>query len=155
MARERRVKAANSTRSERGNTSQHQAPVRGGHPNPKPRMRRDWGLLVSDQDILDLIGACNAHSVYPLAARFVAILDAITNKNLGAIDRIAKERRAGPFRKVVSRIKQGLAEGEEWSARYTARAVIAEAFRYTPPYFHALDAFTAALREKRASRLAR
>lgn len=104
-------------------------------------MTRDWSLLVSDQDILDLVGASNTHTLYPLAARFIAIHDAIKRNDPGAIDKIAKESRAAGFRKVVSAIRQGLAEGNAWSARYTARTVIGEAFRHTPAYFQALDAF--------------
>jgi hypothetical protein len=120
--------------------------------NRKQEMTRDWSLLVRDQDILDLVGTCNAHTLYALASRFVAILDALKNNDFDAIDRIAKESRAANFRKVVAGIKRGLAEGELWSARYTTRAVIAEAFRYTPAYFQALDAFTATLRGERIGR---
>jgi hypothetical protein len=43
-------------------------------------MTREWGLLVSDQDILDLVGTCNAHTLYPLAARFVRVIDAIETR---------------------------------------------------------------------------
>jgi len=106
-------------------------------------MTRDWSLLVRDRDILDLVGACNAHTLYPLAARFVRVLDAIKGNDIGGINKIEKESRAAAFRKVIAAIKVGLANGEAWSARRTARAVIAEAFHHTPSYFQALDAFTA------------
>lgn len=109
-------------------------------------MTRDWSLLVRDQDILDLLGTCNAHTLYPLAARFVAIHDAIKKNDIAAINKIEKESRAAGFRKVVAAIKRGMARGDGWSAGYTARAVIAEAFRYTPAYFQALDAFKAVVR---------
>jgi hypothetical protein len=115
---------------------------------------RDWGLLVKDQDILDLVGTCNAHTLYPLAARFVRVLDAIKKNDIGAISKIERESRAATFRKVVAAIKRGLAEGDAWSARHTARAVIAEAFHYTPAYFQALAAFIEGCRLK-VSRLPR
>jgi hypothetical protein len=86
-------------------------------------MTRDWSLLVSDQDILDLVSASNTVTIYPLAGRFVAIHDAIEKNDIGAIDKIEKESRAAGFRKVVAGIKRGLAKGDAWSARYTARAV--------------------------------
>jgi hypothetical protein len=109
-------------------------------------MTRDWSLLVKDQNILDLVGTCNALTLYPLAARFVAIDDAIKKNDIGAISKIEKQSRAAGFRKVVAAIKRGLAEGDAWSARHTARAVIAEAFHYTPAYFQALDGFMASCR---------
>lgn len=111
-------------------------------------MTRDWGLLVKDQDILDLVGTCNAHTIYPLAAKFVRILGAIKKNDIGAISKIERESRAAAFRKVVAAIKRGLAEGDAWSARHTARVVIAEAFHYTPAYFRALDAFMESSRLK-------
>jgi hypothetical protein len=113
----------------------------------KRKITRDWSLLVSDQDILDLVGTCSADTLYLLAARFVAIHDAIKSNDLAAIERIAKKSRAAAFRKVISGIKRGVASGESWSARHTARAVIAEAFHHTPAYFLALDAFIASLRQ--------
>ena len=116
-------------------------------PVGKAKMTRDWSLLVSDQDILDLVGASSTHSLYPLAARFVAIHDAIKKNDPRAIDKIAKESSAARFRTVVSAIRQGVVQGDAWSARYTARAVIAEVFRHTPAYFRALDAFIAGLRQ--------
>jgi hypothetical protein len=118
----------------------------------RQKITRDWSLLVPDQDILDLVATCNAHTLHLLAARFVAIHDAIKNDDLGAIDRIAKESRASCFRKVIAGIKRGLAQGDAWSTRYTARAVIAEAFRHTPAYFQALDAFIATLRQDRVGK---
>src|SRR5262249_5319439 len=57
----------------------------------KEKMTREWSLLVRDQDILDLVGTCNAHTLYPLAARFVAIQDAIKNNDIGAISKIERE----------------------------------------------------------------
>ena len=108
-------------------------------------------MLVRDQDILDLVGTCNARTIYPLAARFVRVLDAIKKNDIGTISRIERESRAAGFRKVVAAIKRGLAEGDAWSARHTARAVIAEAFHYTPAYFQALDAFRESCRLKVSS----
>jgi hypothetical protein len=116
-------------------------------------MTRDFGLLVRDRDILDLVGGSNSVTLYPLAARFVAIHDAIMENDIGAISKIEKESRAAGFRQVVAAIKRGLAEGKAWSARYTARGVIAEAFHHTPAYFEDLDAFMAGLREERVGRL--
>jgi hypothetical protein len=114
-------------------------------------MTREWGLLVKDQEILDLVGTCNAHTLYRLAARFVAIDDALKKNDIRAISKIEKESRAAGFRKVVAAIKRGLAEGDAWSARHTARAVVAEAFHYTPAYFQALDAFAKAVVSGRGS----
>jgi hypothetical protein len=104
-------------------------------------MTREWGLLVKDQDILDLVGTCNANTLYPLAARFVAIEEAMKKNDIEAISKIERGSRGAGFRKVVAAIKRGLAEGDAWAARHTARAVIAEAFHYTPAYFQALRAF--------------
>ena len=119
---------------------------------PNAGMTRDWGLLVSDQAILDLVGRCNAHTLYTLAERFVLVLNAIKNNDIGAIRIIEKESRAASFRKVVTGINRGLSQGHVWSARHTARAVIAEAFHHTPAYFQALDTFTTALMVKRLRR---
>src|SRR5262249_43518988 len=80
------------------------SPVTGRAVRRKEKMTRDWSLLVKDQDILDLVGTCNAHTLYPLAARFVAIEDAIKKNDIGAISKIEKESRAAGFRKVVAAI---------------------------------------------------
>jgi hypothetical protein len=153
LVRGKPVKSRTGNQLHRANTGRARSSKR-SRPHIKPKITRDWSLLVSDQDILDLVSTCNAHTLYALASRFVAILDAIKNNDLRALDRIARESRAPKFRTVVAAIKNGLAEREPWSARYTARAVIAESFRHTPAYFRALDAFTATLRGKRLGRAA-
>jgi len=156
-------------------------------------MTRDWGLLVKDQDILDLVNSTRIDRTEELAGRFDAIasiigtergdirsLDSALDEDspdaaakegkpraiapavrsgttssarvrakIREIERIGRESRARRFREIVSAIIQGLAAGDVWSARHTARAVVAETFANTPAYFQALDQFCCVVRALR------
>jgi hypothetical protein len=112
-------------------------------------LTRDWGLLVKDQDILDLIATQTRKTIWHLACEFLAIQDAIDANDLKSIQEI-REGRSSPYQKVVSAIKAGLAAGEIWSARHTAEAVVQESFRYTVPYVRAVEEFRVSLKRMRA-----
>jgi len=118
-------------------------------------MTRDYGLLVKDQDILDLVWSCTRPDIIILARRLIAIQDAIEAYDLRAIDRIAKESSDPLFRRVVKAIKRGLKEHDAdkaWCAAFTTKILIGEAFSKTPAYYRALRAFCANLREMREQR---
>lgn len=58
-----------------------------------PMVTREYGLLVRDQDILDLIWRSTRSEIYPLAERVLVIQDAIEENDILAIETVAKEAR--------------------------------------------------------------
>ncbi|MGH9823665.1 MAG: hypothetical protein ACREDR_10485, partial [Blastocatellia bacterium] len=70
-----------------------------------PKITREYGLLVKDQDILDLIWKSTPSEIYLLAEEILVIQDAIDSQNLAAInavtEQVAKESQDALFRKVV------------------------------------------------------
>ena len=105
-----------------------------------------YGMLVKDQNTLDLAWNSTPSGIYPLAERVLAIQDAIETLGLLTIDSVAKESTDPLFRRVVKAIRQGVINGETWCAGYTTRALLAETFSKTPDYFQALRYFCDRLR---------
>ena len=110
------------------------------------KITREYGMLVKDQDILDLAWNSTPSGIYLLAERVLAIQDAIETLDLPTIDSVATESTDPLFRRIVRAIRQGVIDGETWCAGYTTRALLAEAFSKTPDYFEALRYFCDHLR---------
>ncbi|HYL98614.1 MAG TPA: hypothetical protein VEZ90_06640 [Blastocatellia bacterium] len=120
------------------------------HADEMPKITREYGLLVKDQDILDLIWKSTRSEIYVLAERVLAIQDAIDAYDIRAItavaESVAKESGERGFRKLVKAIKQGVMDGETWCAGFTTRVLLSEAFSKTPEYFRAQREFFDELR---------
>ncbi|HKV37736.1 MAG TPA: hypothetical protein VJX67_00880 [Blastocatellia bacterium] len=110
---------------------------------------RQYGLLLRDQDILDLIWRCTLSEVDVLAGQFVAVQDAIDQQDLAVIEQVAKESPEFLFRRIMGAIKRGVIDKDWWCAGYTTRVIIGEAFSKTPDYFRALRYYCDDLRLER------
>ncbi|HYL98782.1 MAG TPA: hypothetical protein VEZ90_07485 [Blastocatellia bacterium] len=110
---------------------------------------RQFGLLVRDQDILDLIWRSTLSEVDILAERFVAVQDAIDRRDIGGIDHVSRESPDFLFRRIVGALKRGTIDGDWWCAGYTARVIVGEAFSKSPDYFQALRFYCDDLRMER------
>ena len=116
-----------------------------------PKITREYGLLVKDQDILDLVWPSTLSELYLLAERVLVIQDAIEAGDVLTINRVAKESPDFLFRRLVSVIKRGVIDGAWYYAGFTTRVLLAGVFSKTPDYFEALHAFYADLRTARTS----
>lgn len=108
---------------------------------------RQFGLLVRDQDVLDLIWKSTPSEMDLIADRFLAIQDAIEALDVATIDRVARQNPDFLFRRIVGAIKRGVIDGDWWCAGYTTRIIIGEAFSKTPDYFEALRSYCESFRE--------
>ncbi|HEY6327954.1 MAG TPA: hypothetical protein VI756_01365 [Blastocatellia bacterium] len=139
----------------------------------RPPFTRDWGLLVTDQDILNFVGHLNGGQLREVAGRFDEIACIILEARAGElrsgvgggqesgertltlspilskIRKIGRESRAREYRKIVTEIEEGVRSGDGFSAQVTAEAVVAEVFQYTSWYYRAMEEFCLSLRAMR------
>lgn len=113
------------------------------------KITREYGLLVKDQDILDLIWSSTLSEIDLLAERFIIIQDAIETLDIPTIDSVAKQSPDSLYRRVVGAIRRGVIDGDAYWAGYTTRVLLAEAFSKTPDYFQALRYYYNDLRTMR------